>query len=679
MLCSYCQQIAIHAASVPDEDLERSYDRVHHYGRTDSFPDLPSLAAAAAAGCEMCHLLRTQMLALLPGWIHSTERTLPLNDQNSPCSIEKYAFNYESRHVKERREQDLDGPYRLVFLVACPIIPHGQYLHVTFNVWATEAEPPVTLPVEETPAARYGGLRRRLPSHEPLSCRNIGTIQRLLRQCHNQHSTCCTGLTDFVPTRLLDLDCDLGPDMQLVSTSNLTARVSYVALSYTWGSSGLKLTTTAQSLGDRCSRIDLDSLPASLRDAVLVCRALTIRYLWIDALCIIQDSLADWATESASMHNVYTNAYFTLAATRSRSSDDGFLQERQHELVPFDYRNADSIKSGGTFFVTAEDAVVRSNDHFHYIEYSAWNQRGWTFQERSLSHRVLHFTEIFLNFECRTMEWTEDERPETSLIGRHSWLGPEIDATLVTQRRLLSRWYALLFRYNRRDLTNQHDKFPALSGFAHEMARLSPDTYVAGLWLADLANGLLWYPDVEASRCPSYRAPSWSWAQFDGKIATQGGLGDTPWEFDLVSHDVDLKTTDDMGRLASASLTLSGKRCSRTMVTHEARGIHGSHRFYSDGVFFGEGRLDDWSRPLAGITVHIFLVAYNELVGARKPDSLMLEAVDGHAGSYRRIGTISMYDHGAAKCDDYGDFIAENPDFRHDFWSGVEREVVQLI
>ncbi|OQO07418.1 hypothetical protein B0A48_07115 [Cryoendolithus antarcticus] len=420
------------------------------------------------------------------------------------------------------------------------------------------------------------------------------------------------------------------------------------------------VTTTVQSLDERCTKMNLEALPATIRDAV-------------------RDSIVDWATESASMHDVYTNAYFTLAATRSLSSDDGFLQEREHNSVFFDYQNPDSAKSGGKFFLTPQQMKSRYSDLFHYIEESAWNQRGWTFQERSLSRRVLHFTDILLYFECRTVEWTEDERPPTSSGGRLGWLGPKRGATQATRRQLFSSWYSLLFIYCRRYLTNQHDKLPALSGFAHEMARLSPDKYIAGLWLADLANGLLWYPDVEASRCSYYRAPSWSWAQFDGKIATDGGLGDIPWEFDLVSYNVDLQTTDDMGRLSSASLTLFGKRCSRTMVTHEARGIHGSHRFYSDGVFFGEGRLDDWSRSLDDTTVHMFLIAYNKLFGRRRPDALLLEALDGQAGSYCRIGTISMYDYGAAECDDYGDFIAENPDWRHDFWSGVESEVVQLV
>ena len=64
----------------------------------------------------------------------------------------------------------------------------------------------------------------------------------------------------------------------------------------------------------------------NLQDAVVVTRLLGLRYLWIDSLCIIQDSKSDWEEEGSKMDQVYKNAYVTLAATSATTSHDGFLQ-----------------------------------------------------------------------------------------------------------------------------------------------------------------------------------------------------------------------------------------------------------------------------------------------------------------------------------------------------------------
>ena len=69
-------------------------------------------------------------------------------------------------------------------------------------------------------------------------------------------------------------------------------------------------------------------LPQSLQDAVEVVRKLKIRYLWIDALCILQDGKRDWHRESGMMASVYQNAFIAIAATASAARDQGFLYPR---------------------------------------------------------------------------------------------------------------------------------------------------------------------------------------------------------------------------------------------------------------------------------------------------------------------------------------------------------------
>jgi hypothetical protein len=54
-------------------------------------------------------------------------------------------------------------------------------------------------------------------------------------------------------------------------------------------------------------------------DAVLVTKAMGVRYLWIDSLCIIQDK-EDWALHAPQMATVYGNAYLTISADAAENS-----------------------------------------------------------------------------------------------------------------------------------------------------------------------------------------------------------------------------------------------------------------------------------------------------------------------------------------------------------------------
>lgn len=67
--------------------------------------------------------------------------------------------------------------------------------------------------------------------------------------------------------------------------------------------------------------------PRTFRDAILITRALGYRYLWIDSLCIIQDS-EDWFHEASTMGDVYSNSQCTLAAIYAYNSTEGLLRPR---------------------------------------------------------------------------------------------------------------------------------------------------------------------------------------------------------------------------------------------------------------------------------------------------------------------------------------------------------------
>jgi len=161
-----------------------------------------------------------------------------------------------------------------------------------------------------------------------------------LHSCITSHHSCrleAYGGGQWYPTRLLDLGdpsekpCAKGP-VRLIDTHHTSPHGPYLTLSHRWGSSKPVLTTT-QNLEDFMRQVP--QLPRTFSDAILVTRRLGIRYLWIDSLCIIQDSPLDWAKEAALMGNVYLNAFCNIAATNSTDNSDGlFLSDRPRLALP---------------------------------------------------------------------------------------------------------------------------------------------------------------------------------------------------------------------------------------------------------------------------------------------------------------------------------------------------------
>lgn len=163
------------------------------------------------------------------------------------------------------------------------------------------------------------------------------TLHRMrlwLEECNNSHPNCSHLSTRDVllPTRVLDMSALPGQNQMLgkhhswrelfqeknckllQTADGQTGR--YAALSYCWGAD-VPSTTTTINLQAHKSAIGLSTLPQTLQDAILVVRWLGIGYIWIDCLCILQDSKADWEHESARMADVYSNAYITIAASQS--------------------------------------------------------------------------------------------------------------------------------------------------------------------------------------------------------------------------------------------------------------------------------------------------------------------------------------------------------------------------
>ncbi|KAI4201731.1 MAG: hypothetical protein LQ350_003085 [Teloschistes chrysophthalmus] len=148
--------------------------------------------------------------------------------------------------------------------------------------------------------------------------------------------------------------------------------------------------------------IPLSGLPRTFQDAIFVTRKLGVRFLWIDSLCIIQNSPADWDEESEKMRYVYGDAYVTLAATASQDSTGGLFYERDPSL-------ASPVKVTPTWKDTSSEdfVVVPQSFWVSAVSLAPLNQRAWALQERLLSPRVIHFGRNQIYWECRSMDRCE--------------------------------------------------------------------------------------------------------------------------------------------------------------------------------------------------------------------------------------------------------------------------------
>jgi hypothetical protein len=225
------------------------------------------------------------------------------------------------------------------------------------------------------------------------------------KECVQNHEHCGKaareGVAGYVtlPTRLVYIPRQESEDPQLVATAGQTGL--YLALSYRWGTATITKTLTG-NLNTHMKSIPAATLSKTFQDAFIITRKLGFQYIWIDSLCIIQDSAEDWAKEAMQMASIYTNAAMTISASVSDSADSGLF-------YPYvtDYSPKLALRSiRGTvvddFFLTNRVVSSFEND----IEKGSLSSRGWCLQERLLSRRILHFGASQLHWECLSGIWS---------------------------------------------------------------------------------------------------------------------------------------------------------------------------------------------------------------------------------------------------------------------------------
>ncbi|KAH8592585.1 heterokaryon incompatibility protein-domain-containing protein [Bisporella sp. PMI_857] len=376
--------------------------------------------------------------------------------------------------------------------------------------------------------ARAHGSRTSLSLARPISElateEDIDNAMALARawlvDCDQNHAR-CHEVSDFIPTRLIDVGPpDGSKEPCLYITSENDRSTPYLNLSYCWGEQSeenMNVRTTEETYRSRLEQIKMEELPLCFRDAVLITRNLGYRFLWIDALCIIQDqeSKADWMVESAKMAQIYAKSTLTISAGSSNRCNSRILQRRESADVGLQLK----IENCGR----EETIGVREFPKCLQLALSLTkiSKRGWAMQERMLSKRILHFTGSQVFWQCTTDVHSEDGRNKAEMpMGRRdhrSYLHED-----VNPREALQEWFDIVDRHKDLELSKPEDRLPSLAGIARAYQRLFKSKYLFGLWESHLPENLLW--NAESSREETAidygigQSPSWSWANAPGKI-----------------------------------------------------------------------------------------------------------------------------------------------------------------
>src|SRR3569833_960270 len=434
------------------------------------------------------------------------------------------------------------------------------------------------------------------------------------------------------PTRLIDLGNVQAPTLRPrlvlrdVDFDHTWTVTSYKTLSHCWGKCN-RLELRKDNFEAIRNGIIVQDLPETFSEAMVTAKSLGCRFIWIDSLCIIQDSPEDWSQQSLLMSEVYSNSACNIYALDAKDDAVGFLLDRDPTFVePFVVQA--ELKNTVPFLVTHMSTRGRN-----LYPAGVLSTRGWVLQEQLLSPRCLLFDDRGVSWQCRELEASETY-PSGSAVSPHFNSYPYLStvqcvlSNTVDDRLLFPRsppstaqlfswdapqaqiWMQLVNEYTGRSLSVSSDKLTAIAGLAQALSpRLG--RYYAGMWARLLPWSLLWYAETagpgpaSALRAPEWRAPSWSWASVDAQISHI--FGRLVYEYQkvlvYVRHvsTIPVKGGSEFGCVSAGRLVLSGFLGTAT---------------WDHGLFVDPNEPGDWTFSTE-VTQHDFrLIIDDEICGS---------------------------------------------------------------
>ena len=480
-----------------------------------------------------------------------------------------------------------------------------------------------------------------------------------MRTCNSKHKRCQLQLKTPLPTRILVIS----EDSHFVRLAIIEEQhAPYVALSYPWGGK-IDFLTTKATLEARKQGFSRASLPQTLQDAIIVSHRLRIRRLWVDCLCIIQDSKEDMAREVSQMHKIYQNATLTISASNARSAYSGFLNhhydDSASQKLPFCFPNG-----------TTGHIYVRQDTVYSEIG-RPLDQRAWTLEERFLSRRLLEY-DLIMNWRCQeTFEQHGGEKnyaysPDRGNLELIRLLNTSDELAKIDIREIRRFWSYIIGDYTARQLTKDKDRLPAIGGLALQIRHHMGGEYIAGLWSRYLELGLLWSGNIQPTsrdrqgsawddptiiyRPQKYRAPSWSWTSVEGRVDSwhresvqdlyQSSSEKTEITMQVLDYNIQLKSPVlPFGELTGGTLAVTG---------HVVSTLLEPRPFEDMEIQLGNGLISvhpddfhEWNAAVKYSTVYALEILRRSSKVTLKSSSKGLILRKSSSGRYKRLGCFS--------------------------------------
>jgi hypothetical protein len=340
---------------------------------------------------------------------------------------------------------------------------------------------------------------------------DTNAMQRWISDCESQHAgQCQKNITKGLPAHFKLINIDT---LCIVDASEPQR---FVALSYMWGGhEGGKDLQLVQSNVDQLSQsggLELQQLPNTISDAIVLCRDLGEHRLWVDRLCIVQDEPVTKELQINAMHTIYGMAAFTIVAAVDRAKATG--------LPGVQGRPRTSFLDNDTRLFNAEGSHVDLN-FFVTVDKSAWNTRGWTFQERVLSTRCIYITNHQVYFTCPQILVQEElgafQQKDKFAISPPSHFSVPNIHELTTETSYLD----CASHYTSRNLSYESDIEKAFTGVSNVLAAEMGTRFLFCLPEKYFTASLLWQSIANPTtrRNDAVGIPSWSWAGWSGAIS----------------------------------------------------------------------------------------------------------------------------------------------------------------
>ncbi|EHK46096.1 hypothetical protein TRIATDRAFT_196811 [Trichoderma atroviride IMI 206040] len=449
------------------------------------------------------------------------------------------------------------------------------------------------------------------------------------QNCRDSHTTC--GLpqensAEASPSAARLIAVSNG-DARLCLPEELSPNSPYAALSHRWGFLNF-MTLKKDNINDFRKRIPPEALTKTFRDAIDICRYLDIPYLWIDSLCIIQDSAEDWALQSALMAQIYGQCDLNIAATSAEDGSVGCFFDRPKnwaiQIRPLPGRD-------DLIYDFMPSPLI-------HPELDVLNNRGWVVQERYLSRRTLHFTAKQVFWEC------DGESACETCPGGYEKKAINFCPYELKRRGMdRSNWDELVSQYSGARLTQSSDRLIAIEGLARSIQATTKDDYVVGMWKEWIERQLAWSPSEEFRPIPNTSCPSWSWASGIGSVSLPlvwfDGQSNSPTHITLHDLQVQYFSTNTFRDVKNAVIRL----CCTYLLRAVLEPIGDSPDVYYKAKFGDEKfdevylKIDNPDIANKAQTIPAYVLVIDESRG------ILLEPTAQATGQYRRIGSFFTF------------------------------------